>query len=249
LQAFQKDSYSSQMTQELYDAHVNCYTTNSVAYLRNLDENIDNSTDNVESDMNMSDIKASLYDRGDYKYNYHQLREGYEEDDDDLFKAISSADAIDFDPSYTANNVHTPITPIPSTVINLSPLSRRIGSRKKNLHNSNNEDNISSYGSSLFNNEIDTSPLNTDGFLSGISFDFFSNLLQSSIEEISENPNFSSEDPSRNLQDLTSPQLNYPQSHFRLGMYKEYAYGFINIKIRHICIYVYIHVYIKTYCN
>ena len=114
---------------------------------------------------------------------------GDEENDDDLFKAISSANAIDFDPSFTANNFARSVN---ST---LSPLSRRIGSRNGLSaehevlpRQVNSGGLLAPYGSSLLDNTSRSSPAcpltSAEGFLSGISFDFFSSLLQSSATDV-----------------------------------------------------------------
>ena len=133
--------------------------------------------------------------------------EDEDEDDDDLFKAISYAHAIDFDPSFTANslhmsnNLHRPIS------CTLSPLSRRIGSRSElDLDmssclpprlpvSSENMRGLSPYENTSLLDPTDRSspsgplsggpPLHShaEGFLSGISFDFFSSLLHPSTAD------------------------------------------------------------------
>ena len=141
-------------------------------------------------------------DTDEYRYMYHRPPKGdIDEDDEDLFKAISSANGIDFDPSFTANNSPRLIG---ST---LSPLSRRIGIRNElntsknnnnTIHNNNNnQSNIPRQSSSDNMRQSPYSSLleppgpppigplsKAEGFLSGITFDLFSSLLQSNISEI-----------------------------------------------------------------
>ena len=136
-----------------------------------------------------------------YQYSYQQHPTGDEEDDDDLFKAISSAHAIDFDPSFTANSLNLSNTgPISCA---LSPLSRRIGSRTERDHDVGiglplkhsttlNNMGISPYESSSLldptGKSLPMGPLclgssshsNKEDFLGGISFNFFSSLMHPS---------------------------------------------------------------------
>ena len=204
-------SYASHITQSSYDMHtVNHDQANGVRNLHN-DENCISSNqflpqtemstihmNNMHQQMQIHSTDAS---NRDYQYSYQQRPKGDEEDDDDLFKAISSAHAIDFDPSFTANSLNLSNNrPISCT---LSPLSRRIGSRPERDHDAGiglpsrqsiNLDTMrmSPYESSSLLDPTGKSPpigpqcvsssshSNTEGFLSGISFDFFSSLLHSS---------------------------------------------------------------------
>ena len=125
-----------------------------------------------------------------HEYAYQNHPHADEENDDDLFKAISSANAIDFDPSFTANNLPR------SACSTLSPLSRRVGARNDislthdtlprpvsaaNMHQI-------TYSSSLLDPPGRSSPASTqpstEDFLCGISFDFFSSLLDSNAHDI-----------------------------------------------------------------
>jgi hypothetical protein len=125
-----------------------------------------------------------------HEYAYQNHPHADEENDDDLFKAISSANAIDFDPSFTANNLPR------SACSTLSPLSRRVGARNDislthdtlprpvsavNMHQI-------AYSSSLLDPPGRASPAlsqpSTEDFLCGISFDFFSSLLDSNAHDI-----------------------------------------------------------------
>ena len=123
------------------------------------------------------------------EYAYQNHPHADEENDDDLFKAISSANAIDFDPSFTANSLSR------SAISTLSPLSRRVGARNDismthetlprpasaaNMHQI-------TYSTSILDPPGRSSPgtqPSTEDFLCGISFDFFSSLLDSHAPDI-----------------------------------------------------------------
>ena len=125
-----------------------------------------------------------------HEYAYQNHPHADEENDDDLFKAISSANAIDFDPSFTANNLPR------SACSTLSPLSRRVGARNDiSLTHDTLPRPVSAvnmhqipYSSSLLDPPGRASPAlsqpSTEDFLCGISFDFFSSLLDSNAHDI-----------------------------------------------------------------
>lgn len=131
-------------------------------------------------------VGVGVGDGFDYMYQHPMVDE---ENDDDLFMAISSANAIDFDPSFTANNLAR------SASSTLSPLSRRIGSRNDLgiIHESlprqvnGSGGMLPPYGSSMLDPPGRPPPAlpltNAEGFLSGISFDFFSSLLHPSVQD------------------------------------------------------------------
>ena len=174
-------SYASQVTQSPYDMHGQELLMQPSAP--------PNALRQIHSSGRICEqIPLPLDVSSTHEYSYPDPL-GDEENDDDLFKAISSANAIDFDPSFTANNLARSVN---ST---LSPLSRRIGGRNGLSaehevlpHQVNGTGLLAPYGSSLHDPTPRSSPVcplnNAEGFLSGISFDFFSSLLQSSAADI-----------------------------------------------------------------
>ena len=197
-------SYAAHITQSSYDMH-------TVGHNQINEENCTSSCQLLPqaeiSTIHINNMHQQIHKNSrdgcnaNYQYSYQQRPTGDEEDDDDLFKAISSAHAIDFDPSFTANSLNLSNTrPISCT---LSPLSRRIGSRPERDHDVGiglplkhsttlNNLGMSPYeSSSLLDSTGESPPMgplcggssshtNKEGFLSGISFNFFSSLLHPS---------------------------------------------------------------------
>ena len=145
---------------------------------------------NSNNNTNNNNSNNSINSNGrTHEYAYQNHPHADEENDDDLFKAISSAHAIDFDPSFTANSLSR------SATSTLSPLSRRVGARNDvslthetlpmpvsavNMHQI-------TYSTSLLDPPGRVSPgtqPSAEDFLCGISFDFFSSLLDSSTPDI-----------------------------------------------------------------